>query len=188
MMSKPPSRRPPSGRPPARRSLVELTAAASRAAEEGPPVAPLAPATARDHTPARAHVVQTLDAETPAEREMTEAPLVLPEAAAEAMSHADHAARLDEPVAVGVGAAARYRAASLELVRASLETAIDHARGLIRARTLTECVELSSELARRQRELAARQAGALKSFARAAWSFDRRKGPSSGPATWMPGP
>ena len=185
-MSKPPSRRPPSGRPTARRSLVELTAAASRAVAEELPEAPSgAVAPAVDPTPRAA---EALSAEAVAGQEVTEAPIALPEAASEATSHADHVVEWEEPVATGVGAAARYRAESLELVRASLETAIDHARRLIRARTLAECVELSSELARRQRELAARQAGALKSFARATWRSDRRKAPSSGPATWAPGP
>jgi Phasin protein len=85
---------------------------------------------------------------------------------------ADHVARLDGPVVAGVGAAERYRAESLELARASLETAIDHARGLIRARTLAECVELSGKLARKQCAFAVRQAGAFKSFARAAVQSD----------------
>ena len=165
-MSKPSSKRPPSSRPPARRSLVELTAAASRAAAEGPPVAPLEPAAiAVDRAP----IAQTLAAETVAEREVTEAPVVLPEAR---KPSADQIVELEEPVAASVGAAARYRAASLELARASLETTIDHARGLIRARSLAECVKLSSELARKQRRFALRQAGALTSFARAAVQSD----------------
>ena len=172
-MKKPSSRRPPSSRPSARRSLVDLTAAASRAAVEGHPVAPLAPATTDiDPTPRRAHVAQTPVAETVAERKVIEAPVVLPEAAAGAASHAGRVARSKGPVTAGVGAAERYRAESLELVRASLETAIDHARGLIRARSLAECVKLSSGLARKQREFAVRQAGALKSLARAAVQSD----------------
>jgi len=165
---------------------------------EGLPVAPLGPAaTVVD----RARVAQTLDAKTVAEREVAEAPVVLPEAASQKVAKelqdpapedfkvgmnavsdhasdlvdtrkpsADNAARLEDPVAAGFGAAARYRAESLELVRASLETAIDHARGLIRARSLAECVELSRKLARKQRQFAVRQA--LKSFARAAVQFD----------------
>jgi hypothetical protein len=195
-MNKPSSKRPPSSRPPARRSLVELTAAASRAVAEGPPVAPLEPAaTAIDRTP----VAQTLEVKTVAGREVAEAPVVLPEAVSQKVAKelrdpapedfkvgmnavsdhasdlvdtrkpsADRVARFEDPAAAGVGAAARYRAASLELVRASLETTIDHARGLIRARSLAECVKLSSQLARKQCQFAVRQAGALKSFARAA--------------------
>lgn len=169
-MNKPSSRRPPSSRPSARRSLVELTAAASRAAEEGLPVAPLEPAAiAVDHTPPRTLVAQALGAETVAEHEVAEAPVVLPEAC---RPSADQIAEFEEPVAASVGAAARYRAASLELARESLETSIDHARGLIRARSLAECVKLSSELARKQRRFALRQAGALTSFARAAVQSD----------------
>jgi len=170
-MSKPPSKRPPSSRPSARRSLVELTAAASRAAEEGPPVAPLAPAaTAIDPPPRRAPVAQTSGAEAVAAREIAEAPV--PEAAAGAAAQTGRVARLERPATASAGAAARYRAESLELMRASLETAIDHARELIRARTLSECVALSSGLARKQREFAKRQAGAWKSFARAAVQSD----------------
>jgi Phasin protein len=168
-MSKPPSKRPPSSRPSARRSLVELTAAASRAAEEGPPVAPLAPAaTAIDPMPRRAPVAPTPRAETATAREVAEAPVVLPGAAVQT----GRVASLERPVTNSVGAAARYRAESLELMRASLETAIDHARELIRARTLSECVALSSGLARKQREFAKKQAGAWKSFARAAVQSD----------------
>jgi hypothetical protein len=152
---------------------VELTAAASRAAVEGPPVAPLEPAApAIDRSP----VAQTLDVETVAGREVAEAPVVLPEAAGAHVDtrelSADHVARLEGPVATVVGAAVRYRVVSLALVRASLETAIDHALGMSRARTLTECVKLSSGLARRQRLFAVRQAGAFRSFARAAAQFD----------------
>jgi len=155
-MKKPSSRRPPSGRPAARRSLVELAAAASHAAEEGLPVAPLEPAApAIDPAPRRAPVAQALDAETVPGREITEAPV-----------------ELEALVAADIGAAARYRDESLELVRASLATAIDHARGLIRARSLAECVKLSSEFARTQREFAFRQAGAWKSFTRAAVRSD----------------
>jgi len=169
-MNKPSSRRPPSSRPSARRSLVELTAAASRAAQEGLPVAPLEPAAiAVDPTPPRADVAQALGAETVAEREVAEAPVVLPDVR---KPSADQLAEFEEPVAASVGAAARYRAASLELARESLETSIDHARGLIRARSLAECVKLSSELARKQRRFALRQAGALTSFARAAVQSD----------------
>jgi hypothetical protein len=172
-MNKPSSRRPPSKRPSARRSLVELTAAASRAAEEGLPIAPLAPAaTAIDPTPPRAPVAPTRRAEIVAGREVTEAPIVLSEAAPEAASRAGRVARSERPVTTGAGAAARYRAESLELARASFETAIDHARALIRARTLAECFELSSGLARKQRRFAIRQADALKSFARAAVRSD----------------
>ena len=172
-MSKRSSKRPPSSRPSARRSLVDLTAAASRAAEEGRPIAPLAPAaTAIDPTSRRAPFAQTPSAETVASREVAEAPVVLPEPAAGAASHARHVARLEPPVTASAGAAARYRAESLELMRASLETAIDHARELIRARSLAECVALSSGLARKQREFAKKQASAWKSFARAAVQSD----------------
>jgi hypothetical protein len=170
-MNKPSSRRPPSKRPSARRSLVELTAAASRAAEEGLPIAPLAPAAiAIDPTPPRAPVAPA--AETVAEQEIIEAPIVLSEAAPEAASRAGRGARSERPVTTGAGAAARYRDESFELARASFETAIDHARALIRARTLAECFELSSGLARKQRRFAIRQADAFKSFARAAVRSD----------------
>jgi hypothetical protein len=90
----------------------------------------------------------------------------------EAVSQAGRLARPERPVSPSAGAAARYRAESLELMRASFETTIDHARELIRARTLAECVALSSALARKQREFAKRQAGAFKSFARAAVQSD----------------
>jgi hypothetical protein len=194
-MNKPSSRRPPSSRPSARRSLVELTAAASRAAEEGLPVAPLAPAATAVGAPVAlpeaasqscdlSSVDGTAALAVKAVKELQDTALEDFKVGMNAvLDHArdvvdtrkpsaDHVARLEDPVAAGVGAAERYRAESLELARASLETAIDHARGLIRARTLAECVELSGKLARKQCAFAIRQAGAFKSFARAAAQSD----------------
>ncbi len=171
-MNKPSSRR-PSSRPSARRSLVDLAAEASRAAVEEMPVAPSGPAApAIDPTPPRARVAQTLGAETAVAREVTEAPVALPEAVSAVAPRAGRVTKPEGRATAGVGAAARYRDESLELARASLETAIDHARGLIRARSLAECFKLSSGLARKQREYAVRQAGALKSLARAAVQSD----------------
>jgi phasin protein len=198
-MSEPSSRRLPSDRRPARRSLVELTAVASRALQEG---LPLAPASATVDPP-------------PCVREETEAILGVREVKAEAAGQTassaalaveiakdfqaraledlrlgmnaalDYArglvekrvpqceaskdrARPEQPVVTGLGAAAEYRAESVELLKSNVESAMDYARALAQAKTPAEFIALSSEHARKQCEFALKQAGALKSLARSA--------------------
>ncbi|HLZ01828.1 MAG TPA: phasin family protein [Bradyrhizobium sp.] len=220
-MSKSSSRRSPNEQRPARRSLVELTAAASRAVDEALPVAPT------PSTPAAASPAETSTTTAVAGEAAAEAPAVLPEAATAARpegsalsasdntadmavkiakefqagalddfrlsinaaldyarhlvetrppaagaSKGDPAARPEDPVRTGLQAAAQYHAEFLELAKANVETALDHAHELIGARTRTEFVEVSSRLARKQCEFALRQAGALKSFARTVTKSD----------------
>ena len=199
-MSEPSSRRLPSDRRPARRSLVELTAVASRALQEGPPLAPAAAAV--DRSPPR------VGEETETILRVRE---VTPEAAGQTASSAalaveiakdfqaraleevklgmnaalDYARDLvetrgpeceaskgrprpEQPVVTGLGAAAQYRAESVELLKSNVESAMDYARALVQAKTPAEFIALSSEHARKQCEFALKQAGALKSLARSA--------------------
>ena len=77
-------------------------------------------------------------------------------------------ARPEQPVVTGLGAAAQYRAESVELLKSNVESAMDYARALAQAKTPAEFIALSSEHARKQCEFALKQAGALKSLARSA--------------------
>lgn len=206
MSNNPSSRRRPSDGRPVRRSLVELTAVASRAVPDDLPTAsPGTIAADVDRLPRSAHAAET------------EAPVAEPEAAngelnasdstaeltvriakefqaraledfklsmnatldyakdlvdarepAGGASHGDRAAKPEDPILRGLGAAARYRAESLELVKANVETALDYARELVRARSSAEFVELSSAHARQQCELMLKQASVLKAYAKAA--------------------
>jgi hypothetical protein len=65
------------------------------------------------------------------------------------------------------GAAAVFRAEALELMKANMVTALEYARELAGTKTAAEFVELSAAQARKQCELALKQAGALQSLAQA---------------------
>jgi hypothetical protein len=204
-MSEPSSRRPPSDRRPARRSLVELTAAASRALHERAPVTPAAPALDRTprHVQARetSSIIENRDAKPEAANREPNAPdssaTLAVEIAKDFQARAledfrlgmnaalDYARDLvetpvpqgeaskgrlrpEQPVVTGLGAAAQYRAESVELLRANVDIAMDYARALVQAKTPADFIALSSEHVRKQCEFALKQTGALKSLARAA--------------------
>jgi hypothetical protein len=200
-MSKPSSRRRPSESRPARRSLVELTALASRALQNGPPTASPGSITgAVEPMPRRDHAAEPEAADGQLNASGTTAELAVRIAKeyqtraledfklsmnaaldyakdlVDARVPADGAAhgnpKPEDPILTGLGAAVRYRAESFELARANVETALGYARGLIGARTPAEFVELSSTHARQQCELMLKQASVLKSFARAATRSD----------------
>ena len=203
-MSEPSSRRLPSDRRLARRSLVELTAVASRALEKGLPVAP-SPA-ALDRTPPRAlaetePVVEAREVKAeaasgqcnPPESSAAMAVEIAKDFQARALEDfrlginaaLDYARdlvdtrgaqseatkgrlRVEQPVVTGLGAAAQYRAEWSELLKVNVGVAMDYARALVQAKTPAEFIALSSEHARKQCEVALKQAGALKSLARSA--------------------
>jgi phasin protein len=214
-MNKPSLRRPPSARRPARRSLVELTAAASRELQDGLPPAPSGPVAAViERTPHRERAgevratpkdpVAAPDVSSSAVSESRELPasertadmavkivkefqaraledfrigmnaaldyakdFVDPRRPADGPSKGDGAAGPKDQILTGLGAAAQYRAEAFELLNANLKTMLDYAHEIARARTPAELVELSSEHGRRQCEHVLKQAGALKSLARA---------------------
>ena len=219
-MRKPSLRRPPSDRRAARRSLVELTALASRAVRDGLPVTAPGLIAAADRPPqhARAAEPQAIAAARIAEPDAANAAasdrgkLQASDSTAElavqiakefqaraledfklsmntALDYAkdlvdtrtpkgDCAGSWDNQIATSLiatslGAAAQYRAEAFALLKANLETTLDYAHEIARARTPAEFVELSSEHARKQCEFVLKQTGALKSLARAATKSDR---------------
>jgi len=207
-MSNPSSRRPRSDGRPARRSLVELTAVASRAVTDGQLAAP---PSVPDRAPQRGHALQsqptiaardaepeTASSEPNARDSGAELTVriakefqaralqdfslsmnavldyargfIEPRAAANGVSKDQ--SRPEHPIVKGLGAAAQYRAESAELVKANVESAMDYARALARARTPAEFIALSSEHARKQCEFALKQTEALKSLARSVRKTD----------------
>jgi hypothetical protein len=212
-MRKSRSRPPANDTRPARRSLVELTAAASRAIEDGVAVMPVFPVAAAAQRPeevanasapvAAAKQVTAPRAVEPASepsRRKTASPNtessveMLVQIAKEHQAHTLESMRLnlaaamdyakdltrtptatpmppdgrtgrDNNLRAAVGVAAEYRNEAIELVKAQAATTLDYARALAGARTAAEFVELSSALARKQYELALKQASVLQSFA-----------------------
>lgn len=79
----------------------------------------------------------------------------------------------DSVVAGLGGAAAEFRAETLELMRANMASGLQCARDLVAAKTAAEWVELSGSHARKQCELMLKQADALKSFA---WTLTKARG------------
>jgi len=63
------------------------------------------------------------------------------------------------------GATTEFHAEALELMKANVISGLEYARGLASTTTIAEFVQLSSAQARKQCELALKQAGALKSLA-----------------------
>jgi hypothetical protein len=83
----------------------------------------------------------------------------------EGASKDDGGASLNNFLTVLEGAAAKFRAEALELMKANVITTFDYARELAGTTTAAEFVELSSAQARKQCELILKQAGTLKSLA-----------------------
>jgi len=83
----------------------------------------------------------------------------------EGASKDDGGASLNNFLTVLEGAAAKFRAEALELMKANVITTLDYARELAGTTTAAEFVELSSAHARKQCELILKQAGTLKSLA-----------------------
>jgi hypothetical protein len=75
-------------------------------------------------------------------------------------------------LAVFNGASAEFRTEALELIKANMITTLEYARELAGTTTAAEFVELSGRHARKQCELMLKQAGALKSLARAITKSD----------------
>lgn len=189
-MSKGSSRRPPGERRAARKSLVELTELASRTIDDGQPLAPAGSiAAAAERTPPGAQsgelpasassadlavkIAKEFQARALEDFELTMSAaldhardLVETRLPAAGTSKGDQAANPGDAVLTGLRTAAQCHAESLALVKANFEAALDYAQELMGARTPAEFVEVSSKLARKQCELAVKQASALKSLAR----------------------
>jgi hypothetical protein len=181
-MSKTRIRRPASDRRPARRSLVELTAAASRAIDDGllvtasPNDPPRSEPAAKTHnrTMVAAQVTAPIPVAVPESLNAAAAAhngeLVDSDSTAEmAMKIAeDYHNRAFKTITLALDAAldrAKFRAEALELMKANVITTMEYAQELAGTTTAAEFVELSGMQARKQCELILKQAGALKSLA-----------------------
>jgi hypothetical protein len=217
-MSKAQIRRPASDTRSARRSLVELTAAASRAVDDSLFAMSSTLIATSDDPPRSEHAAKVSD-RTVVARQAT-VPIPVPEFLNAAVSSSeehvdpdstagmvvkiakdyqnrafenikvglnaalDHAkdfaetrvggeaasrdhggASLDNFLTLLQGAAAEFRAETLELMKANAITTLEYARELAGTTTAAEFVELSSAQARKQCELILKQAGTLKSLA-----------------------
>jgi len=193
-MRKPKSKPPANDARPVRRSLVELTAAASCAASDDAPVMPIFPIAA--NIPPEENVANgAVPAPEPRRARAAES-TASPGGVAEMLADIakDHQARVLDSIRLSLAAAQDYakdlartpvpsdpqdgrakpddnllaavRAA--ELVKANLTTTLDYARGIAEATTAAEFIELSSELARKQCEFTLKQAAALQSFGQVA--------------------
>ncbi len=187
-MTKSRSRPPASATRPTRRSLVELTAAATRSADESVPATLGILTTAAceqsprlKSTPEKPAQSQARSSESAAEmmvkiakdyqnsvldniRDSLNAALDQAKDFAEAR-HGEQqerdAGRDDKLLA----ASAAYRAEALELMQTNVASALNFARELASAKTAAEFVELSGAQARKSCELMLKQAEAMKSLA-----------------------
>ena len=196
-MSKTRSKPSASGPRPARRALVELTAAATRGAEDAALAAPA------DPTIATAAAAEQSPRLKPAPEKPARPDAGSSETAAEMMVKIakDYQNRLLDNVRDGLNAAldqakdfaetgranerggdaepkndvmaavgaatAAYRAEALELMQANVASTLNFARELAGARTAAEFIELSGAHARKSCELMLKQADAMKSVAEA---------------------
>jgi hypothetical protein len=216
-------RRPVSDTRPARRSLVELTAAASRVVDDGrlvtsgsliaasaddlqrleqaanapdPKVATAPIAVAVPESPSAAASHRVLDSDSSAEMAVKIAKdyqnracenikvslnaaldytkdLVERRVESEGASKGNGGAGLESNfLTVLNDASAEFRTEALELMKTNIVTTLDYARELANTTTAAEFVELSGRQARKQCELMLKQAGALKSLARAITKSD----------------
>ena len=189
-MTKSRSKPPASAARPVRRSLVELTAAARRDADDAAPATPagltIAAAEPSPHlkaSPSKAGGPEGASSESAAEmmvkiakdyqssvldtiRDSLNAALDQAKDLAEARrgheqeGEAGHDSKL-------IAATETYRAEALELMQTNVASTLNFARELAGAKTAAEFVELSSAQARKSCELMLKQAEAMKSLAQA---------------------
>src|SRR6266481_5893835 len=185
-MSKTRIRRPASDIRPARRSLVELTAAASRAIDDDLLVTFASLIAASPDDPPRSEpAAKTHDRTMVAEQVTAPIPVAVPESLNEAAARSgelvdsdstaemvvkiakDYHNRAFENIFLTVlkGTAAEFRAEALELMKANVITTLEYARELAGTTTAAEFVELSGTQARKQCELILKQVGSLMSLA-----------------------
>ena len=178
---------------PVRRSLVELTEAASRAAGDGTLVMPIFPIAAAIADAPRPEDVANKPGPVVVASNSTAEMLVqiakdhqsrvlegIQLGLSAALDYAkdfvrtpmpddrdpqDVGGKPDDNVIAAAGAAAEFRAEAIGIVKAQAATTLDYARDLVVARTAAEFVGASSTLARKQCELMLKQASVLQSFA-----------------------
>jgi len=116
----------------ARRSLVELTAAASRAVEDGLFVTSNSPIGPPDHSSQSEQAANTSDRAVVAIRATTSVPVSLPESL-DAVSR-NELNDTDSTAEMFVKIAKDYQDATFESVKVSLNAALDHAKDLVEPR------------------------------------------------------
>jgi len=189
-MTKSRNRPPASAARPARRSLVELTAAATRSADDAVPAAPADPTIAAAEqsprltaVPGKSARAEPRSSESAAEMMVKIAKdyqnSVLDNIRASMNAALDQAkdfaeARHGQQQEGDAGgddklqaATAAYRAQALELMQTNVASTLNFARGLAGAKTAAEFVELSGAQARKSCELMLKQAEAMKALAQA---------------------
>jgi len=188
-MTKSRNRPPASAARPARRSLVELTAAATRSADDAAPATPADPTIAAAEQSPRLPAVPEKSARAEPRSSESAAEMmvkiakdyqnsVLDTIRASMNAALDQAkdfaeARHGQQQGDAGGddklqaATAAYRTQALELIQTNVASTLNFARGLAGAKTAAEFVELSGAQARKSCELMLKQAEAMKALAQA---------------------
>jgi hypothetical protein len=123
----------------ARRSLVELTAVASRAVDDGlfVPSASLI-AAPRDDSSRSEQAAKTSDHPVVARRATTSVPVAIPESLNAAVSRSDEGVDSDTTAEMFVKIAKDYQNRAFESVKVSLNAALDHAKDFVEPRVRSE--------------------------------------------------
>ncbi len=189
-MTKSRNRPPASAARPARRSLVELTAAATRSADDAAPATPADPTIAAAEQSPRLPAVPEKSARAEPRSSESAAEMMVKiakdyqnsvlDTVRDSMNAAlDQAkdfaeARRGQQQEGDAGgddklqaATAAYRTQALELIQTNVASTLNFARGLAGAKTAAEFVELSGAQARKSCELMLKQAEAMKALAQA---------------------
>jgi hypothetical protein len=122
----------------ARRSLVELTAAASRAVDDGLFVTSSGPIAAPPDDPSRSEQAKTSDRAVVARRATPSVPVAIPESLNAAVSRSDKLVDSDTTAEMFVKIAKDYQNRALESVKVSLNAALDHAKDFVEPRVRSE--------------------------------------------------
>lgn len=138
-MSKTRIGRPPSNTRSARRSLVELTAAASRAVDDGLFVmsASLVAASA-DDPPRSEHAAKVSDRTVVARQATVPVPVAVPESLNAAVSRGDELVNSNSAAEMFVKIAKDYQNRAFENIKVSLNAALDHAKDFAETRVGSE--------------------------------------------------
>jgi Phasin protein len=123
----------------ARRSLVELTAAASRAIDDGLLVTSASLIAAPPDDSSRSEqTAKTSDRAVVARRATTSVPVAIPESLNAAVSRSDELVDSDSTAEMFVKIAKDYQNRAFESVKVSLNAALDHAKDLVEPRVRSE--------------------------------------------------
>jgi hypothetical protein len=140
-MSKMRSGRPANDRRPTRRSLVELTAAASRAIDDGLLMRPMSPvAVSPEDAPRSDHAAKTPDLTAVAGQGTVPTRAAAPEPANEAASRSRELVVSDSAAEMMVKIAKNYQNTALDDIKVSLNAALDYAKDFAEARAGSEGV------------------------------------------------